>query len=623
MTIRIGRRREKRTPEEEADELRDVPMQWRRMLAYLLPYKGRLALALVSLLIGAGLSLVFPAVIGTVMNVVLAAGPDGETVLNQITLVLMAVFLLRSITTWIESFMLSYIGEKIVADVRTQLFRQLQRMSMGFFTERRVGELMSRISNDVTVMRSVLTNQVSTLLQQTLIAIGSLVLMVVINAQLTLFIVVLIPAVIAVGVFFGIYMRRFSTRAQDQIAEATVVAEEVLQGVREVKSFVREPYEIRRYETAINNAFGTAVRLAHFSSAFGSLMAFVGFGSLAAFLWFGGREVLAGRLDGAQLITFLFYGVSVAGSFASLVALYTQFQQALGATKRVFQLLDMEPDVRDLPDAQVLDQVEGRITFDNVHFSYDDKQEVLHGIQLDIAPGEIVALVGPSGAGKSTMFNLIPRFYDPTSGTLRIDGIDARTVTQASLREQIGIVPQETLLFGSSIRENILYGRLGATEEELFAAARAANAHDFIMGMPDQYETVVGERGTRLSGGQRQRVAIARAILKDPRILLLDEATSSLDSESEHLVQEALGRLMQNRTTVIIAHRLSTVRIADRIAVIDQGRIRELGTHDDLLAQGGLYARLYEIQFRTQAEMLAESNGHVPETREAESSTRI
>jgi subfamily B ATP-binding cassette protein MsbA len=280
------------------------------------------------------------------------------------------------------------------------------------------------------------------------------------------------------------------------------------------------------------------------------------------------------------------------------VNLYTQFQEALGATKRVFQLLDAEPDVTDSPGANTLSAVEGRVTFDNVSFSYDERQEVLHNIHLDIAPGEIVALVGPSGAGKSTIFNLIPRFYDPTGGTVLVDDVDVRTVTQASLRQQIGIVPQETLLFGGTIRENIRYGRLDASEDEITAAAKAANAHDFILELPDQYDTIVGERGVRLSGGQRQRVAIARAILKDPRILLLDEATSSLDSESEHLVQEALGRLMQNRTTVIIAHRLSTVRIAHRIAVLDKGHIFELGTHNELMALDGLYAKLYGMQFR-------------------------
>jgi subfamily B ATP-binding cassette protein MsbA len=270
----------------------------------------------------------------------------------------------------------------------------------------------------------------------------------------------------------------------------------------------------------------------------------------------------------------------------------------LGATKRVFEILDTQPDVLDAPDAKTLGHVEGRITFDDVSFSYDERQEVLHHVNLDIAPGEIVALVGPSGAGKSTIFNLIPRFYDPTGGKVMLDGTDLREVKQASLRQQIGIVPQETLLFGGTIRENIRYGRLDATEDELVTAAKAANAHDFIVGLPDGYETIVGERGIRLSGGQRQRVAIARAILKDPRVLLLDEATSSLDSESEHEVQEALARLMQNRTTVIIAHRLSTIRVAHRIAVLDSGSMIELGTHEELLKQNGLYAKLYEMQFR-------------------------
>ncbi|MGB1288316.1 MAG: ABC transporter ATP-binding protein, partial [Aggregatilineales bacterium] len=287
-----------------------------------------------------------------------------------------------------------------------------------------------------------------------------------------------------------------------------------------------------------------------------------------------------------------------AGSFAGLIGLYTQFQEALGSTKRVFQIMDTAPAVRDVPHAMALEEAEGRISFEDVSFHYEERQEVLHDISLEIAPGEIVALVGPSGAGKSTVLNLIPRFYDVSAGKISVDGYDVRDISQASLREQIGIVPQETLLFGGTIRENILYGNLNASDEALIAAATAANAHAFIMELPDRYETIVGERGIRLSGGQRQRVAIARAVLKNPRILLLDEATSSLDNESEHLVQEALGRLMENRTTLIIAHRLSTVSIAHRIAVLDRGALTELGTHEELMAQNGLYAKLYEMQFR-------------------------
>jgi subfamily B ATP-binding cassette protein MsbA len=571
-------------------------MNWRRLIGYLRPYRLRLLVAVIALIGSAGLSLVFPAVISNVVDSVLQQ--RNLQLLDQITLGLLAVFLLRSMTSLLENYNLNYIGENLVTDLRRQIYGHLQALSLGFFATRRVGELVSRLSNDVTVMRSVLTNNVSVLVQQTFILFGSIIVMVVINWRLSLFILILAPVIVAMGAVFGILLRRTSTKVQDELAGSTVVAEEVLQNIREVKSFVREPYEIERYGEAVRRGLQAAIQLLRIRAVFGPLVAFLGFGGLALVLWFGGREVIDGRLSGGQLIGFLIYGLTVAGALGSLVGLYTSVEEALGATKRVFQILDTTPAVTDSTTAIPIIQVKGEIQFRDVNFSYDERQEVLHNFTLDIQAGEIVALVGPSGAGKSTIFNLIPRFYDPDSGSILLDQHDLRTLTQASLREHIGIVPQETLLFGGTIRENIRYGRLNASEQELMEAARAANAHDFIMELPDQYETVVGERGIRLSGGQRQRVAIARAILKDPRILLLDEATSSLDSKSEHLVQEALARLMKKRTTVIIAHRLSTIQIADKIAVLEKGRLVELGAHDELLARGGLYSRLYSMQFR-------------------------
>ena len=593
--------------------------QVRRLFGYLRPYKGRMAIAVAALLFGAALGLVFPWIMQSLVDAVFAKGNAAE--LNRITLILIATFLIRSVFYYFQGYYLSYVGERIVVDLRRETYEHLHRLSLRFFADRRVGELVSRLSSDVTLVRAALTHNVATVLSQALTFIGSLALMLALNWRLTLFILALAPLIGISGAVFGAQLRRLSTSVQDQLADGTAMAEEALGGTRVVKAFTREPYEVQRYGGQMERAFDVTMRLTRVRAAFGPLITFIGFGAMAGILWFGGREVLAARLSAGALIAFLVYGINIAASLGAFTSLYTQIQESLGATRRIFELLDEVPEIRDAPDARPLPAVKGRITFDQVSFSYPGAagpstgparavplhdgvagaDRVLHDIDLEVQPGEVLALVGPSGAGKSTLFNLIPRFYDPTHGRVCADGHDLRAVTLASLRAQIGLVPQETHLFSGTVRENLRYGRLEATDAELVAAARAANAEEFIERLPQKYDTLVGERGVKLSGGQRQRVAIARALLKDPRLLLLDEATSSLDSESEGLVQEALERLMRSRTTVIIAHRLSTVHMAHRIAVLDQGRLVELGTHAQLMAGDGLYARLYRMQFRDEA----------------------
>jgi subfamily B ATP-binding cassette protein MsbA len=452
----------------------------------------------------------------------------------------------------------------------------------------------------VTVIQTVTTGTLTELLRNTIVLVGGIVIIAITNTRLTLVMMGIVPLVILMARFYGRYIQRLSTRVQDRLAEANSVLEESISAIRIVQSFVREEYERNRYRQKIADALQMAVKRSLATGGFIAFIILVVYSGIVVVLWVGSRLVVSGGLTAGDLIAFVLYTFVVAGSIGGMSELYGQFNQAIGATRRVFELLDTRPEITDAENAEPLEQVRGHVQLIDAHFSYPDERNlpVLRGVSIDAEAGEIIALVGPSGAGKSTLINLIPRFYDVTEGALLVDGRDVRAVKLADLRQAIGMVPQETILFGGTIRENIAYGKLDASEEEIQTAARAAHAHEFIMDFPDGYETIVGEKGVKLSGGQRQRIAIARALLKDPAILILDEATSSLDSESERLVQEALDVLMQGRTTFVIAHRLSTVRRATRIVVLDAGRIVEEGTHAELIERGGLYKQLYDLQFR-------------------------
>jgi len=572
--------------------------QFRRLLAFVRPYRGRLLLALAAIVVGSLLGLAGPYTLQFLIDAVFQQ--NDPQLLNRITLILIAIFAMQSVFYFVRGYLLAFIGQRVMADLRLRLFEHLQGLSLSFFNERRTGELVSRLTNDVATVRALVTSDIATALSQVLTFFGALALIIITDWRLTLFMLALIPLVMLIAILFGRRLRALSASVQDQLADATTILEESIAGVRVVQSFTRERYEIRRFGESIERTFDLAMKRVRLSSLFGPSISFLGFGAVVSIFWFGGHEVLAGRLTAGQLFMFLVLTLTIAGSIGQFSGLWTSLQEALGATQRLFELLDTRSDILEIPAAPALPPVEGRIALENVSFAYTDDPgtSILAGIDLEVRPGEVLALVGPSGAGKTTLANLIPRFFDPTAGRVLIDGHDLRRVQVYSLRAQIGIVPQETLLFGGSVRENIQYGRLEAGEEEIVAAAQSANAHDFILQLPNGYDTLVGERGVKLSGGQRQRVAIARAILKNPRVLLLDEATSSLDSESEGLVQEALERLMQGRTSIVIAHRLSTIQNADRIAVLEDGRLVELGSHAELLELDGLYAHLHRMQFK-------------------------
>lgn len=576
-------------------------VSWSRLLSYLRPYRGWIVVALIAMVISAGLGLVIPLAIGQVVNLITG---DQALPVVQIAQLLGIVMIGQLLTGVIQTYCLSFVGERVVSDLRIAAYEHLQKLDLAFFEQRRTGEITSRITNDVTLIQTTVTNSLPTLLGGVIQLVGAVALMLVVSWQLSGLALILVPTLVLIGVFFGRWLRQISTAVQDRLADATSILEETVAGVRVVRSFRREDYEIARFRAAVEATFATALKLARIRAIFQPAMSLAVWGALIGILAIGGYLVSTGVLTTGSLISFLFYAVMAAGSMGVFASLFAQLQEALGATTRVFELLDQQPLVADAPDAIPLPPVEGRIEFREVSFAYQSATNngspapvVLRDFSLAIEAGEMVALVGPSGAGKSTIASLIPRFYDVSAGSVLIDGYDVRRVQIQSLRDQIGIVLQETQLFSGSVRDNIRYGRLEATDEEIEAAARMANAHEFICQLPDGYDTPVGERGVRLSGGQRQRIAIARAILKNPRILILDEATSSLDSESERLVQEALERLMVGRTSIVIAHRLSTVQRADRIAVIVAGELVEIGTHQELLARDGVYARLYERQF--------------------------
>jgi len=580
--------------------------QFRRLLAFARPYRLLFVLGLLATLMSSGLNLVFPRLFGRLIDAsFLKVGSTDTGPLDRTVLMLLGIFALSACFSAVQAYLLARVGAGVVADLRRALFGHLLTLSPQFFSDHKTGDLTSRLTADVGTVQAITSTALAQLAALSITVVGSTALLVLTSPRLSLLTLAVIPLVIGTAVLIGRRIRRVSREVQDRVAEANASAEEAISGVRIVQGFTAEGVEQARYGRGVHASFLAALGRARLQALMSGVMGFLTFGSLALVLWSGGRQVMAGELTPGGLVTFLIYALQVGATVAGLTGIFSQFQEALGASGRIFELLDERSDLPQVPSPLPLSRAEGRVTFEHVSFQYGDTP-TLRDVSFDVPAGQVVALVGPSGAGKTTLVNLLPRFWDVTGGSLKVDGQDVRDYALLNLRAQIGLVPQETLLFSGTIEENIRYGRPDASGAEVEAAARAANAHSFISAFPAGYGTVVGERGVKLSGGQRQRVAIARAILKDPRILILDEATSALDNESESLVQAALETLMQGRTTFVIAHRLSTIRKADRILVMNAGEIAEDGPHEALMQTGGLYRDLYELQFRQEQEGRAE-----------------
>lgn len=567
-----------------------------RILSYIKPYMHRLIFAMFCTIMAAAGNLYIPWIIKDMIDEVLA--DKNGTMLNWIAASIIAIFVVRGLFWYGQNYLMSYVGQSVIIDIRAAVFKKLQRLSVSFYDKNKTGMIMSYVTNDVNALQSAMVENTIEMITEGFILIGSVVAMIYLDWRLTLFTVCTFPVVLWFMEFFGKKIRKTGGRIQECTADITSVLQESVASARVIKSFVREDYEVDRFDVENRANFRANMKNAQLMATLTPVVELVAAIGVTMIIWYGGNNVINGTITAGSLVAFLTYAVNISNPIKRLTRVIGNIQKALAAAQRVFMIIDMPEEIAESRDAKQLPEVSGKVEFQNVSFAYDDKGNVITDLSFSVKPGEVIAIVGPSGAGKSTIANLLPRFYDVNKGDIKIDGHSVREVTLDSLREQVGIVPQETMLFNGSVYNNILYGRLDATKEEIEAAAKAANAHDFIMQLTDGYETKLGDRGVNLSGGQRQRIAIARAILKNPRILILDEATSALDTESERVVQEALDRLMVGRTSFVIAHRLSTVKNADKILVLEKGNLVESGTHDELLALDGLYAHLYKIQYR-------------------------
>ncbi|MGH7204811.1 MAG: ABC transporter ATP-binding protein [Nitrospiraceae bacterium] len=565
-----------------------------RFFPFLRPYLIQMAGAAALVMAGAILNLALLRLAGFLWDII-TVQRDLQKMTSAIGLFL-GLVLVQGLLSMGHSYLIAWVSQHILADFRTHVFAHLQKLSLSFFTKRRTGEILSRLMNDVTVIQTTVTETPIDSAKQLVTFAGGVTFLLVMNWRLCLLILLMLPILVLVARLFGKRLKALSTAIQDQTASTTTLVEEVLSGIRIVKSFVQIRREELRFASQIRTALESTLRRAAVLAVFVPTITLLTFAAAAAVLWYGGRQVIQGTVSPGDLFAFVLFAGILIGPFGSAARVFAQIKEAQGAMRRLFEILDTRPEVSDRPDAVDMPPIQGHVQAIRIGFAYDPRQPVLSEVSFEVKPGEMVALVGPTGAGKTTLVNLLHRFYDPTEGALAIDGYDLRTVRLESLYRQIALVPQETVLFGGTILDNIRYGREDATDEEVIAASRAANAHDFISQMPDGYCTVVGEKGVNLSGGQRQRLAIARAVLKNPRMLILDEATSALDSESEMLVQDALDRLMAGRTTFVVAHRLTTVQRADRILVLNKGRIVEEGTHVSLMERKGLYHYLYTLR---------------------------